>query len=153
MVFKDGRRLKRFRVVGRWREDGSRPTSLEIVRGLLSFPMRLRVGPSLVQIYLDRISYGEDLFAAKMGSSDSFFVFFFDFAQNSISLFPREPPFASLLRRTVQSKCDDNHIKFHGQPVGINGVRALLHCAPYAADETVSSALKSLEDARIPRKV
>ena len=73
-------------------------------------------------------------------------IVFFDFAQNVIALFPKEPPFASLLRRTVQSKCDDNHIKFHGHSVGINGVRALLHCAPYAADETVSSALKSLED-------
>ena len=41
----------------------------------LSFPMRLRLSPSHSQICLDRISYGEDLYMAKMAASDSFFRF------------------------------------------------------------------------------
>ena len=63
-----------------------------------------------------------------------------------IALFPTDPPFASLQRRTVQTRCDENQIKFHGHAIGVNGVRALLSVAPYAADVKVSSALKSMED-------
>ena len=43
-------------------------------------------------------------------------------------------------------RCDENHITFHNQKIGVNGVRALLSVAPYAADVKVSSALKSMED-------
>ena len=55
-------------------------------------PMRLRLGPSRVQVSLDSISYSEDLFAAKTLASDSFF----DFAQKLIDLFPLEPAFGGL---------------------------------------------------------
>ena len=43
-------------------------------------------------------------------------------------------------------RCDENHITFHNQRIGVNGVRALLSVAPYAADVKVSNALKSMED-------
>ena len=52
-------------------------TAAERIRKLyesfLSFPIRLRLAPSQSQICLDRISYGEDLYAGRMAASDSFF--------------------------------------------------------------------------------
>ena len=62
-----------------------------------------------------------------------------------IALFPTEPAFSSLLRRTVQATCDEKLITWHNQPIGVNGVRALLSVAPFV-DVQVSNALKSLED-------
>ena len=49
------------------------------------------------------------------------------------------------------SSCSINYsnifkIIFHNQAIGVNGVRALLSVAPYAADVKVSNALKSMED-------
>ena len=115
---------------------------LRLYEAFLSFPMRLRLSPSHAQICLDSISYGEDLHNAKMVSSDSFF----DFAQKVIALFPSEPPFRSLMRRTVEDFLKKNQITFHGGDVSINGIRALLSVAPFVSYVKVSSALKSLED-------
>ena len=115
---------------------------LRLYEAFLSFPMRMRMAPSHVQICLDSITYGEDLHVAKMASSDGFF----DFAQKVIALFPTHPPFVRLLRREIQATCEKHKVTFHCNSVGVNAVRALLSVAPFAHDTSVTKAMKSFED-------
>ena len=46
----------------------------KLYESFLSFPLRLRLSPSHSQICLDRISYGEELYAGKLAASDSFSI-------------------------------------------------------------------------------
>ena len=75
---------------------------LKLYEAALSMPMRLRLGPSRVQVSLDSISYSEDLFAAKTVVSDSFF----DFAQKLIDVFPLEPAFGGLTGKIVKEHAE-----------------------------------------------
>ena len=81
---------------------------LKLYEAALSMPMRLRLGPSRVQVSLDSISYSEDLFAAKTVVSDSFF----DFAQKLIDVFPLEPAFGGLTGKIVKEHAENWNMAF-----------------------------------------
>ena len=69
-------------------DDALRANDLGKVKKLyeaaLSMPMRVRVGPSKIQVALDSITYSEDLHTGKAASTDSFF----DFTAKSIERVP-----------------------------------------------------------------
>ena len=48
--------------------------TIALFQAALAMPMRMRLAPSRQQVCLDSISYYEDLFAAKLATSDSFQV-------------------------------------------------------------------------------
>ena len=115
---------------------------LKLYEAALSMPMRLRLGPSRVQVSLDSISYSEDLFAAKTVVSDSFF----DFAQKLIGVFPIEPAFGGLSGKMMKDHADKLGIRYHGNKIGDTLVRGLQNLAPFVQNAQVQEAFKAFED-------
>ena len=54
---------------------GDHTKVLKLFEAALCLPLRLRLGPSMVQVTLDSISYSEELFTAYASTSDGFLVF------------------------------------------------------------------------------
>ena len=88
---------------------------------------------------MDSITYSEELFAAKLAASDSFY----DFATKAGELIPA---LESMTAKAVVDRCSELGIAFHAQKVNDNTARALQNVYPYIWSGEVREALKLLED-------
>ena len=101
--------------------------------------MRMRLASTWQQVCLDSITYSEELFAAKLTTSDAFY----DFATKAGELIP------TLETMTVKAlivRGQELGIQFHALEVNEDAARALQHVYPYVKSAEVHDALKSLED-------
>jgi len=110
----------------------------------LSMPMRMRVAPTFKQVILDSVSYSEQLFAAKLATSDSFF----DWCDKVVTLLGAYSTAAvgDMPVKDVQKQFEQLGVTYHGVKTSDNVVRALQNCAPYVIDEKVRTAYKDLEN-------
>ena len=108
----------------------------------LSMPMRMRVAPSLKQVTLDSVSYSEQLWSAKLATSDSFF----DWCDKVVTLFPNKSAVGDMPVKDVQKQFGQLGVTYHGVQPSDNVVRALQNCAPYVSDGKVCTPYKDLEN-------
>ena len=67
-----------------------------------AMPMRLRVGPTMLQVCLDSMTYSEDLWSVNSVSADSFF----DFVAKVIALTGEESADGDLTSKQFQQICN-----------------------------------------------
>ena len=115
---------------------------LKLYEAALSFRMRMRVAPSMIQAALDSITYSEELHAAKAASSDSFY----DFAEKVMSLFHPGVALDTLSVKGVQEQAGKLGVTYHGSKLTDAVTRALQNVIPYTQNHSVRKALKEFED-------
>jgi hypothetical protein len=115
----------------------------KLYEAALCKPLRLRLGPSKVQVALDSITYSEDLYAGKTASSDSFF----DYTVKALCVLPQKPAVTELTSRQVQEQATRLGITFHRNSPNDRITRALQNVAPLVSFQGVKVAFTASEDA------
>ena len=120
---------------------GDHTKVLKLYEAALCIPLRLRLGPSMVQVTLDSITYSEDLFAAHSANSDSFMTF----AEKVMVALP--PGFLGSTSVTnIVIRTTNLGISFHGSAVGDNTARALTYVSPLLKSLELKSELRAFEE-------
>ena len=130
-----------YSVVGEALRDSDHRKVLSLYEAALCLPLRLRCGPSLVQVSLDSITYSEDLFASNSATSDAFLTF----AEKLIGALP-SGFIASNSARNIVLHAKSIGISFHGSAVGDNVARALMYVAPYLNAPAFRTAFREFEE-------
>ena len=113
---------------------------LKLFEAALCLPLRLRLGPSTVQVILDSITYSEDLFAAQCANSDSFMTF----AEKLVFALPSGFIGTNSVKGIV-ARMSSLGITFHASAVGENTARALTYVNPYLQSVDLENELRLLE--------